>query len=946
MSPGTVLLKLPILLLAAILIAGLDCGLHANAQSTQETVTIAVPRNFPPQYLTSKDGIPSGFAIDVMDKVADIADIKVRYEVYDNWSNVFKAVINDRADVIPNVGITARRHPFLDFSPPMETSPIRIFVRKDTSGIHELADLKGNTVGVIRINVGNQIIANIEGVEASYAHDQADLLFMLLTGRVDAIVYPESVIMHLAKSMELDKRIKAVGSPVREIKRAIGVGKNHKELLNHLTKALNVFLASKEFEDTYVKWYGSSKPLWVSPKMAAVMGGSMLSLLFLAGIWRYVVLKRNNMLLAGAVEERARALVKSELQFRTVVENLNEGIWQLDPRGFTTYVNPRMCEMLGYGRDDIEGKHIFNFLNDENAKLVAQQLKRQKQGVSEQYDLEFSTKDRDQINTRVTAAPLYDDEGVYAGSLAGIMDVTIRRLALDELEKSQQSLIEAQAVASMGSWECEISTGEFIWSDEMYRIFERTPFSFVPTYNVFSSSIHPDDRKSVSEAVFNTLETRQPYSIDHRIILPGGSERIIHLQGHLLCDNEGKPTRLIGTAQDITDRKQIEWALRDARDNAEAASKIKDEFMANMSHEIRTPLNGLLGMLQLLDSTTMDAEQKDLTETAISCGGRLTMLLSDILTLSNIQTGGLVMGLETFSIREIEHTVRDVFQDSAKEKNLTLDFEVDPNVPEQLTGDDIKIRQVLFNLVGNAVKFTESGKVTVEASLLDGPLGPAQKRLLISVSDTGIGIPDDLHNKIFETFQQVDGSHTRKYGGTGMGLAIVQKLVFLMGGNIAIESWEGQGTTVNFTVRVGMPRPDENTIKFEYTSEESLPSRVLLAEDDRVNRVMTTRLLEKLGHNVVAVKNGWQAVEALHITDFDLILMDIQMPEMNGLEATAAIRQNVELGEKALVPIVALSAHVIDENREDCLRAGMNDCLSKPMEISTLAEMVKWHGRK
>jgi len=939
----TVLLKLSGIVLVAFLVGVLDCDLQSYAQNAPEVVTVAVPRDFPPQYFTSESGVPSGFAIDVMDRVAAVAGMEVRYVVLDTWADVFKAVINERADAIPNIGITARRFSFLDFTPPVETFPVRIFVRKDTTGIHELADLAGLTVGVMRTNIGFRILSGRKEVELSFARDQAELLFKLLAGHVDAIVYPAPVIMHVARAMGVDQRIKAAGAPVREVKRAIGVAKGRVALLEKLSASVKKVVNSDEYKNIYVKWYGRPQEFWSGPRMAAVMGGVLFFVLFLAGVWRYALLKRTNRLLARSMAERIhaeRALGKSEKRFRSLVENLNEGIWQVDTEGITTYANPCMCEMLGYTEKEMLGRHVFHFMSKQAAEFVEGKLKRRELGISEQYDLEFLTRDGSQINTRVTGGPLFDVEGVHVGSLAGIMDVTVSRLALEELEKSQQSLAEAQAMVGLGSWECDIATGDLVWSDELYHIFGLDPLSFEPTYHAFLACIHPDDRATVAEAVINTLKTLELYSVDHRIIRPDGGERTLLERGRAIC-KDGRPVRIIGTALDITERKRIEVELRKSRDEAEAANKVKNEFLANMSHEIRTPLNGLLGMLQLLQNTPMNDEQSELADIAINSGRHLVTLLSDILDISSIEAGNVELKPGAFHMREIIHTVQEIFQDTARGKSIAFKCTVDANVPEQLVGDGGRLRQVLFNLVGNAVKFTETGEISVEVGVLSDDGDSLFRRLFVEVSDTGIGIPHDKLDYIFAPFTQVDSSHTRRYGGTGLGLSIVRKLVLLMGGSLTVDSMEGSGTTVCFTAKVELVFSEEAGQGIEHLNGDMPSYRVLLAEDDRINRITATRFLQKLGHDVVAVENGWLAVEALRHGDFDLVLMDIQMPEMNGLEATTAIRQNVELGDKAQVPIVALTAHTMAGDRDKCFAAGMNDYLSKPVEVPALAEMLE-----
>ncbi len=930
--------------LAAVVVMGGLCAVTWATDPVNDIVA-AVPRDFPPHHFTDDSGVVSGFGVDIMNQVAAIAGLKIRYEVYDTWSEVFKAVTENRADIIPNIGVTSRRSEFLDFTPTVETVPIRIFVRRGTVEIHSLTDLAGYSVGVMKTNIGYKIASGQEYVDMVLADSLPDLLFKLLSGHVDAIIYPAPVIEHAARSMSVADRIKAVGPPLMEIKRAIGVRKGCPELLVRLSEAVDTFMGSSEYKQTYVKWYGTPAPFWTQPIVAATMGGVAFSFFILAGIWRYGVLKRTNAVLARTMAERSRAekaLAENEQTFRTVVESFNEGIWRTDAEGYTTYVNTPMYEMLGYEEGEMIGRHLYEFMDDEGVRLYHRYMDSRQERGTVQRDFKFLTAAGVLLPTRIAISQQYDGSGKYAGLLAGVIDISFRVNAYEELRKSRERLAEAQSVAKMGSWECEIDTGELYWSDELYNIFDKNPQTFHPSYDAFFNLIHPEDRAKVGGAVIHTLENNEPYSLDHRIMLSDGSVRIIHEQGHLVHNEEIGAVRLLGTAQDVTDRKQIEIALRKARDDAENANRIKDEFLANISHELRTPLNGVLGMLHLLRDSALNDEQMELADIAVNSGRHLVTLLSDILDISSIEAGAVALDSTDFQLREILDTIHDVFKDAAAEKFIALSIDAAPEVPNHLEGDGSRLRQVLFNLVGNAVKFTASGQVTLGVGLSPNREDD-QIRLLFEISDTGIGIPDEMVGLIFDPFTQVDGSHTRRYGGMGLGLSIVKKLVGLMGGNISIDTEKGTGTTICFTALFGTPAPAV-VAPCAVDACPPMPSRrILLAEDDRVNRITATRFLEKLGHQVVAVENGWLAVEAILNGNFDLVLMDIQMPEMNGFEATAAIRRNAGLGEKANVPIIALTAHAMEKDRNKCFFAGMTDYIAKPVELSTLAEMLAKH---
>ena len=501
-----------------------------------------------------------------------------------------------------------------------------------------------------------------------------------------------------------------------------------------------------------------------------------------------------------------------------------------------------------------------------------------------------------------------------------------------------------------GIWDWDIRTNKVFfsprWKDMIGYDDEELPNAF----GTFESRLHPEDHDRVMQAVKDYLYgPLDRYVVEFRFQHKDGSWRWILARGRALRDAEGKPYRMAGSHTDITEQKLAEEQLRHARLAAEAANRAKSAFLANMSHEIRTPMNGIIGMSELLLNTKLDPKQHEYLLMLKNSAESLLALLNDVLDFSKIEAGKMELDEQDFDLR---HTIADTLLAlgvRAMQKNLTLTHKVAEDVPVMLLGDDGRLRQILINLVGNAIKFTDRGEIIVRVRIESRALD--KTTLHIEIHDTGIGISPDVQGRIFDAFTQAEATTSRRYGGTGLGLAICRDLVELMQGRIWVESEQGKGSTFHFTAVFGEAKHDNidqpsapSTGPLLGLAEKTM--KVLVVEDGRVNQLVAGKLLEERGHRVEIANNGQEAVEMVRDGNFDAILMDVHMPEMNGFQATAAIRQ-IEEKHGGHIPIIAMTANALKGDREQCIAAGMDDYVAKPIYSAELLHAVErfMHGR-
>lgn len=642
--------------------------------------------------------------------------------------------------------------------------------------------------------------------------------------------------------------------------------------------------------------------------------------------------KNKELLLSGEM------LRKSEQKIRSILNTAMDGILFLDTQGHFVEVNETYCRMSGYSMQELLTMSITDVESLETASETADHIKNIIEQGEDRFESRHRRKDGSIYDVEVSVQYRPTDVGEF---VVFLRDITERKRAEQEVQRMSQLIENTDSIAVFKDLDLRYLavnqaylrlTGKKSLADVAGKT-DMDLFKDIATAGQVAEYMN-NDRRALA------LPAGQVLTVEESSGGGEGTHRAFLTKKFPVYDRDAKTCLGVGTlATEITDLKRMESDLREAKVNAEAASKAKSEFLANMSHEIRTPLNGIMGMLQLLETTTLDEEQRYFCSLGIQSTNRLTSLLSDILDLSRVEASMMLIHSKRFNILSALTQTIDLFGPVAVQTGVTLTSHLDPSLPIWVVGDAIRLQQVLTNLIGNSFKFTKHGHVHVEAYALPSRSDDTL-RVFFAVEDTGCGIAEKDLGDLFQPFTQVSQGYTRDHQGAGLGLTISKQLVGLMGGNMAVESEEGVGTTFAFCVTLGKEAQSHNDkVAIECRTAPAVSRRILLVEDDETTVFSISRLLEKSGHSVTVAHNGQEALNMHEANDFDLILMDISMPVMDGIKACQRIRGSRN-SRKRDIPIIALTAYAMDGDKEKFMAAGMSGYLAKPVNMNSLMQMM------
>ena len=621
------------------------------------------------------------------------------------------------------------------------------------------------------------------------------------------------------------------------------------------------------------------------------------------------------------------------------------------------YASQGIRDIYGVSPEEVreDASIVFTRLHPEDLAYVAKTIAESSQNLTVwqcEYRVQFDDGRIIWVHGRATPERQADGSILWHGYINEITERKQIEIALRESESRFKELADnATVLVWLSGLDKLCYYFNKVWLDFTGRTIEQEHG------NGWAEDVHPDDFQFCLDTYVQAFDARQNFEMEYRLRRFDGEYRWLLDIGVPRFDVNGEFLGYIGSCIDISDRKLAEVELAKAKEDAEAAAKAKSKFLANMSHELRTPMNGVLGIAELLSATSLTAEQQNLVQIIQHSGDTLLAVVNDILDFSKIEAGMMTLEAKEFVLDDVLLSICKLLNKQALDKQIQIDYAIPSHLPRQFIGDRTRLHQILLNLIGNAIKFTQNGHVAIAISGQSPNNKTEPYRLTFAVRDTGIGIQREYLAELFQAFTQADASISRRYGGTGLGLAITKRLVELMGGTIWAESFghvggnpplnwlptsDSQGSTFYFAIDLfpsfSTPQTtklDSSALPIDAKMGEQFPLRVLLVEDNLFNQKIALLTLKKLGYQADLANNGLEAIAAIQQKIYDLVLMDVQMPEMDGLTATRHIRQN--LMEQPW--IVAMTANVMPEDRQACFEAGMNDYLSKPFKVQDIVQI-------
>lgn len=606
---------------------------------------------------------------------------------------------------------------------------------------------------------------------------------------------------------------------------------------------------------------------------------------------------------------------------------------------------------FGYTMDEIYGKNLRILIPEDKLDEFEYKIETIQQGnIVEGYETKRIDKNGNPINVSVSISPLFNCRGEYMGALGIYKDISEKLDLENKLTEAEERLRLAIEGGRLGVWDWNVTTNMVYTSNLFNELLGYGENKIIYAYDEIIEKVHKDDRDYVIDKI-NRHFNGENFDIEFRMKCKDNSFKWFRSKAKTkFCSINGKPLRMIGLHEDITEKKSMAEELKEKykqleklKEEAENANKAKSQFLANMSHEIRTPMNGVFGMVQLLQATKLNHEQTKYVNLLNESLIHLSEIINNVLDISKIEAGKINLNMEPFDLQKTINIIYNNLLVTGNSKGLEISYYFDPKINFMIMSDELKLKQILNNILSNAIKFTDEGFVSFRTKILAE--NDTTAKIEFRIKDTGIGIDQRFKNKLFQYFSQDDISINKKYQGTGLGLAITKQIAESLKGDLSFESEVGEGSTFIFTcefekvitdinnqfININASRLNDNNELNNYT--------ILCVEDNIINQEVLKNIISKKGYRYLSAYNGNETFEILKEYKIDLILMDIQLPELNGFEITKIIRDEYDTGNK--IPIIAITAYAMHEDKEKCISAGMNDYIAKPFELEALYNIIE-----
>ncbi len=904
------------------------------ASERPQEIRAGVLRNFPPDYvLDEATGRPVGFAVDIMDAVAENAGLEVRYVVFDEWPLANEALRAGRIDVIPGMGIAEERMKDMDFTSPFETFPIRIFVRETATDLHDLDDLQGRHVAVVASNMGLTILREYGKAKPVIFQSFDEALLSLLSGNTDALIYPEPPVLLVARKSGLEERIKAVGKPLREMKRAIAVGKGKTGLRDKLDRAVQALIAAPKYREIYTKWHVEPEPYWNARRVSVAAGLLLALVIIVFAIGHYLSLRRLNRGLKNALARQQQAeasLRESEARYRHLVESSHDWIWEVDENAVYTYASPRVQELLGYEPEEVLRKTPFDLMPDDEARRVKGLFAAIAAERRPFWHLENCNRHKDgtPVILETNGAPIIDDHGTFLGYRGMDRDITERKRA------EEDRLLLAAAIEQ---------SGEMVMMTDKEGVIQYVNPAFEHITGYRREEVvgkNPRILKSGKQgsdfyrALWDTLTAGRTWKGHFVNQKKGGGFFEEEATIFPVRDLSGEITHYVSVRRDITEQLKTEKQLFQAQ---------KMEAIGTMAGGIAHDFNNILGAISGYTEISLakippDSRIKYYLEQIHASSRRAINLVRQILEFSRLTENERTPISLIPLIKETIKMLREIIPATIE---IRLNARTEADV---VLGDATQIYQILMNLCTNAYQAMKDRGGLLEIDLVRievgvGDIADALRGLNpgpyleLTVRDTGCGIDPIIRERIFEPFFT-----TKKIGeGTGLGLSVVHGIISSYHGKITVESRVGGGSAFHVFLPL-LAETQEAATREPDQPDSDGQGRILLVDDEAMLASVTKERLEDRGYAVTARTGSVEALDTFraHPDQFDLVITDLTMPEMTGIELAEKV-MSIRPG----IPVILCTGFIDPAIEEKTTKAGIRSIVSKPVNMKRLISLIR-----